>query len=369
MKKGIWRYDFIFDNILPSSEQISLGEGNNTVLRLLHNDFRELHLLREDDNPSNSHKDRCIAYLISLLNPSAQKGYVISSSGNAGISLAKYAKSIGKPAVIFLKHGIPGCIVEKILSLDGYPVISHKPVNYSNISERILGYTNMRATLNPLSSQGYRSIPAEITLKGLNFDSWFIYSTSFSTAVGILEGFEKLNSDWGISIPAVYAVISGDFHPFDKIIEKKYCKNGICRLITKSGIEILFLGNPEDGIWDDSIRTGGFCPRDRFLYACKLIGKHGGSLIYYKNSITQEQDDFLQYYRVRTSFQSETAIKTAYYFQRSGIVNRPLVIQSGAYLKDSASPDSVYAQYIVNNLDELKKRLENISDNVKNRSK
>lgn len=88
---SIWDFKEIKKNI-DADHLLTLGEGN-TLLQEINDEFgNSVFIKREIKNPTGSWKDRGTAYLLTLLNQKGVKDIVISSSGNAAISLAKYAQ-------------------------------------------------------------------------------------------------------------------------------------------------------------------------------------------------------------------------------------------------------------------------------------
>lgn len=357
MNKGIWKNDYIFSSFINEEYRITLNEGNNTLLRVLHDNYREIYILKEDENPNYSHKDRYIAFLLSsIMEKKKPEGFLISSSGNAGISLAKYSKLIEKPSIIFLKPDTPNEIVESIIENNGYPILTNKPINYSNASQKLLGFYNMRATLNPEASEGYRTIPAEIMHKGIIIDSVFVYCTSFLTLQGIIEGYEVLKRLFHIKIPRLFAVLSGDFHPFKKLLKKESINENINILEFEDGIISYFIGKTDNEIYNDGLKTGGYCPYERFLSIYKKIKAHNGSIVYVKDLQDSEIDDFMIYNRIKTSFQSETSLRASYLFQNNKLITNPLIIQSGRPLR-LVKYGKYNQQYEANTLKDLKNHL------------
>ncbi len=343
----------MFSRNIPARNRISLGEGGNALLELKHHDYKRLYILREDDNPSGSHKDRYMAYLLSALEDSSPRGYVISSSGNAGISLAKYSRHLNRPCIICLKPETSGAVIDKILSLGGNPLLTDKPINYSNIISRVTGYANIRAGLNPLSCEGYRTIPAELLEKGNIFDSLFMFSTSFSTVSGILDGYEQLRQRFETAVPRIFAVISGDFHPFSGEITRgpEEIAEGIHRINTSDNVECLIIGSINRGLWNNEKKIGGFCSKERFRQVYSKLRKNNGCLVYAKDVNDPQADAFFRYYRISTSCHSACSIFSAYMLQKSGIVHAPLAIQSGSPPSDRQMV--MFSEFYIKSLKEL----------------
>jgi threonine synthase len=105
-RKGMWRYAQSFG--FPSSvEQVSLGEGN-TPLLWSEAFGRRIAVKCEYLNPTGSFKDRGSSLLVSWMKQRSIRNIVEDSSGNAGASLAAYARKAGIKAQIFVPASASG---------------------------------------------------------------------------------------------------------------------------------------------------------------------------------------------------------------------------------------------------------------------
>ncbi|MEN8113291.1 MAG: pyridoxal-phosphate dependent enzyme [Actinomycetota bacterium] len=110
---GSWRESgSVFDRfgaLLPvqdAQRAVSLGEGNTPLVpapRLAAElGASEIYLKLEGANPTHSFKDRQVAIAMSVAAEWGSRRFAIVSSGNAGISLAAYARRIGSEALIWV---------------------------------------------------------------------------------------------------------------------------------------------------------------------------------------------------------------------------------------------------------------------------
>ncbi|WP_199433253.1 pyridoxal-phosphate dependent enzyme [Qaidamihabitans albus] len=102
-------------------EFVTLGEGDTPCLRL-DRLARQLGVgtisaKMESLNPTGSYKDRVAAMSLSLAH--ARRGWIATSSGNAGVALAAYGARVGLPGFLCLVASAP---LEKRLALMPYPV-------------------------------------------------------------------------------------------------------------------------------------------------------------------------------------------------------------------------------------------------------
>jgi len=325
---GIWRHDYLLQPDIPTRFRLTLGEGRTEITALAVTRYRPLHLLREDHNPTGSHKDRAMAFLVSLAQREATPGFVISTSGNAGISLAQYARAGGRKAVVLMKPG-RNRAARLVAAAAGCPIMCGKPINYANAARRWYGLTDMRTSRHPQASQGYKTIAMAICESGLTIDSLFMFSTSFATIMGIFEGYRYLHARFGLAVPRLYAVLGGDFHPFP-VPPPGRRGNRHIQAWGRDGWHYID-SQGKAPAYDDALTIGGACSRERFMRICRLLHSTGGGAVYVRSTCCREQvDAALQHNRLAPSLQSRLALYAAQAFLHHGRVLRPLVVYSGS---------------------------------------
>ncbi|WP_344232991.1 pyridoxal-phosphate dependent enzyme [Kribbella hippodromi] len=97
---------------LPStSETVCLGEGNTPVVELpvlaRRLGVRSVAAKLETANPTGSYKDRVAALSMSLARSRGYRGWVATSSGNAGMAMAAYGARAGIPGFLCLAGSVP----------------------------------------------------------------------------------------------------------------------------------------------------------------------------------------------------------------------------------------------------------------------
>ena len=102
----------------PSSEPVTLGEGNTPVVRLANVGrmlgMEKLYAKLEFLNPTGSFKDRGSAVLVSVLRSEGVRSAAEDSSGNAGASVAAYCAQAGIEAIIFAPASAPPMKLQQI---------------------------------------------------------------------------------------------------------------------------------------------------------------------------------------------------------------------------------------------------------------
>ncbi|WP_053205583.1 pyridoxal-phosphate dependent enzyme [Jiangella muralis] len=109
---------------LPRVDQfVTLGEGDTPVVELPaiagRLGLRRLSAKLETQNPTGSYKDRVAAMSLSLARQQRKRGWIASSSGNAGLAMAAYGTRSGLPGFLCLVATAP---LEKSIPLQPYAV-------------------------------------------------------------------------------------------------------------------------------------------------------------------------------------------------------------------------------------------------------
>nr|MBP3258706.1 pyridoxal-phosphate dependent enzyme [Bacilli bacterium] len=97
--KGVFRYKDLYKK---TKKNISLDEGNTPLIKVLDN----LYIKDESVNPTGSFKDRGMPFLMNEVLNHNKSSIAICSTGNAAISLIKYAKLYGIESIVFLPQDI-----------------------------------------------------------------------------------------------------------------------------------------------------------------------------------------------------------------------------------------------------------------------
>ncbi|MHB1575567.1 MAG: PLP-dependent lyase/thiolase [Candidatus Dormibacteria bacterium] len=150
-----------------------------------------LRLKREDLSPTGSHKARSLGLLVSDLLARGQDQAVISSSGNAAVAAAAYAREAGIKVLCLISPLTPRVKLEAILEQPVTVVASSQPVVLLHHASTSWGLVDLRASTNPLGPAAYRGIAAELAESG----PWlavFTFANSGATALGIHRGFQLM---------------------------------------------------------------------------------------------------------------------------------------------------------------------------------
>ncbi|HET9014028.1 MAG TPA: threonine synthase [Thermomicrobiaceae bacterium] len=100
---GIWRYAPVLPVARPG-EAVTLGEGGTPLVRSRRLaqaiGVRELWFKVEAANPTGSYKDRIAAVAVTRAVEAGRRGWLATSSGNAGAALAAYGARAGLPGIV-----------------------------------------------------------------------------------------------------------------------------------------------------------------------------------------------------------------------------------------------------------------------------
>lgn len=185
-----------------------------------------LYLKREDQNPSGSVKDRAI---IRQIEKAVEKGFgkaAISSSGNAAISLAYWARKTPLKTSVFLSPKTNRKKIERLERLDSKIVFSQKPIrDCFHYCQKNSAY-NMRQSLDPEAIKGFsllgEEIKKQLKSKNLNPKAIFFPVSSGTTLLGTGSVLAKMKIASFAVQPANHCPLSSlfdsDFQPEEKVI-------------------------------------------------------------------------------------------------------------------------------------------------------
>ena len=201
----------------------SLGEGRTPVVALerlgrligLPNLVAKL----ESVNPTGSYKDRVAAMSMALARDAGRRGWIATSSGNAGVSLAAYGNRAGLRGFLCVVPNIPR---EKLLSTVAFGVTIVKVAGIGDMgsaSKEQSLFDAVRATadahglflgvtahrFNPDGMRGVDTIAYEIADDGYHPDYIYVPTGGGGLVSGIARGIR----DRGLSTRVVIAQPSG----------------------------------------------------------------------------------------------------------------------------------------------------------------
>lgn len=214
-EKSIWRYANFYAQEVLEANQLVLSDGdtpleeNEEANRLLK--FQHLYFKREDKNETGSLKGRSLAYQLSLARQKGATAAVISTSGNAGIAAAAYAKEAGMRMFIFISPDTENAKIADMQKYDPVIIKSDRAIRFANYVAARYKIPNLRPSRDEDSIEGFKSIAFEIAEQAGEVDAVFTFVTSGSSFVGMYRGFERYCEEGRLKkIPRMYAVQTGE---------------------------------------------------------------------------------------------------------------------------------------------------------------
>ncbi len=192
---GQWDHLDLFGPSLSALQPVTLGEGHTPLVaapRLGASlGVPDLWLKREDVSPTGSHKARALALQCAALRGSGRPG-AISSSGNAGVAAAAYARAAGVTLAVLVSPRTPRAKLRRLSAFAGPLMVTPTPLALLRRAVLVFGCEDLRPSVHPLAVAAYRGIAAELD-HALAADrpagAVFLYASSGATVVGLAEGF------------------------------------------------------------------------------------------------------------------------------------------------------------------------------------
>lgn len=348
-KYNLWRYNLYFDPPVSENHQISLGEGWTPILNLPQlaeeMGLSALYLKREDLNPTGSHKDRALSYQISHYSKENCKGFVLSTSGNAGISAAAYAQLAGKSIFIFISPKTPSFKIKEMLQYRPYVILTEKPINFSSYVARKYNLINLRASMDAYALEGYSSIALEIYEQNCSPDAIFIFTTSASSLAGIYLGYRRLFKCGYIEkIPSMHPVQAGKSIALAEEYYQKHKEP---------------LPNEYPAVLELGINRS-----PRHEQALNIVQSTSGRVWAISKEEAENAHDILFYrLNIKTSMEGVATFAASLKAGKLGLVNRPLVILTGKFNQEATKYD--FNLPLIRTYNELKNFFDRFKDEFK----
>ena len=162
------------------------GVGNTRLV-----EHKGIYFKCEFENPTGSVKDRGISVQISKLLEMGVRSAVISSSGNAAISAAKYCREANNKLTVFISPKLKASKKSVLEKLDCTLIVSPKPISSAFRCAQKTGAYNLRQSKDENAVAGYEALGLELIRQNQEIDAVFIPASSCTTFVGVYRGFQK----------------------------------------------------------------------------------------------------------------------------------------------------------------------------------
>jgi len=201
-KYNVWRYNYYYPQQLDVKDQLTIDNDFSPLET--YNDF---YIKREDKNKSGSLKSRGISYQLAIAKKNKIDKFVLSTSGNAGITTSLFLKKYGGNLIVVTSENVPDRKIEKLKNTCSHLLIAKNPTHIANYISKKYSLKNLRPSRDQNSIPGYYSLGFE-TYEQIqqDIDNIFIYSSSGSSFIGLFESFKILKKLNIISkIPKMFA--------------------------------------------------------------------------------------------------------------------------------------------------------------------
>ena len=222
-RSGVWRYRRHLPEV-PLENQVTLGEGDTPLIAAAGMGEKlgvsSLWIKNEGQNPTGSFKDRPTSLGVSLAKGMGIDTVVVSSTGNAGASLAAYGARAGLRALVFVAAETPAAKLTQI-AMHGAEIV---PVQ-GTLSDAFWlaveaskrwSWMNLTSTfLNPFSIEADKSVAYELFEQMGGSPDWVIVPVSVGPLlVGIYDGFNELKGAGLVShVPRLVAAQAAECAP------------------------------------------------------------------------------------------------------------------------------------------------------------
>lgn len=213
----MWRWAALLP---PVGVPVSLGEGGTPLTSLDAVPAPGWRVLVKDEraNPTGSFKDRLASVAVSRARHVGARTVVVSSTGNAGVAVAEYARAAGLECVLLTTGQVPPDLGARLAAAGALVLIAPSFADRwraARTGAAQLGWypvTNDAlppVSSNPVAVHGYRTIAYEVAEQmGWQVPDWFVLPVSRGDALfGVWAGFEDLKAlGWTDRVPRMLAV-------------------------------------------------------------------------------------------------------------------------------------------------------------------
>lgn len=187
--------------------------------------LRRLAFKREDLNPTGSHKDRGAAFQVSAYRHArpALSGLVVSSSGNAAIAGAAYAREAGLALAAFVAPGTARGKLERLLGEGALVVVTRHAITMATEVAAALDVPNLRPSTDPLAVEGFLTIGWELTeaRSGADADDVFIFASSGTSFVALGRSALRCGDVGATWRPRLHVVQGTRAHPIAGQLDRR----------------------------------------------------------------------------------------------------------------------------------------------------
>lgn len=275
-KRNLWRYAWFYPEKINDKDQLEI-ETSFTPLE----HKKGKYLKREDENISGSLKTRGLAYQLSMAKKEGHERFVISTSGNAGITAVKYLGKYGGDLIVVTSKNVPDRKIDKLKKVCKHLITANNPTHIANYISKKYSFKNLRPSRDLNSIPGYYSLGFE-TYEQMeqDIDNIFIYSSSGSSFIGLYESFRQLNNLGCISkLPKMYATIR------ENVINFRHKR--VLEICAKTGGKEIIVNSKDFDSVDFDTSHEGRCS----IFAAEKEQPSGNTVVYITGKKYEEIND------------------------------------------------------------------------------
>lgn len=154
--------------------------------------YSQVVLKREDLSETGSHKFRYAKKTLEELKASDVKSVVLSTTGNAGITLSHYGKALGIKVICLMSDRGDLSKAAQIEQEGGIVIVSSRPVRFSKYLAKKYEMPLLRVSQDEESVAAYRSLGAEIRQQVPEADAIVNFASSGASSLGIAQAYDQL---------------------------------------------------------------------------------------------------------------------------------------------------------------------------------
>ncbi len=152
----------------------------------------------EYENPTGSHKDRGLSHQIKRYIDQGKREFVLSSSGNAGISASYYCQKMGGKLTLFLSPHMSQEKKDRLSKFSGKNtkiIYDDRPLKSSVQFAYKTDAVHLRGSIDDNAVVGFKQIARELKEQLPGCTDIFIPTSSGTTACGVIMGYNDLDVD------------------------------------------------------------------------------------------------------------------------------------------------------------------------------
>lgn len=154
--------------------------------------YANLVLKREDLSETGSHKFRYALHKLQELKASGVKRVVLSTTGNAGITLSHYGAQLGITVICLMSDRGNLSKAAQIEAEGGNVIVTDRPVRFAKYIAKKYELPLLRVSRDMDSVSKYRSLGEELKEQVPEADALVNFATSGASTLGLAEAYETL---------------------------------------------------------------------------------------------------------------------------------------------------------------------------------